>query len=235
MTAIAEHGATAVATAVRMRTVPGASTLLFADEFDTLDLTTATHQGTWRPNDTWQNINLGYRDFAGTNWNLNPNHTPTNNPFTTTNATLTITAPPPPTHHPTTIANAMASQGQTGTVPTWSGGFLVTNTNLLQIHYGYIEIRARYRNTGPGMFPALWLYATQGSNNPTNKGGAEIDIMEIFGDPTHYDTTLHYYTNNQTQATPSRHTSTPQCRWSNPQERPVPRCPLDRPSPTRWS
>ena len=102
----------------------------------------------------------------------------------------------------------MASQGQTGTVPTWSGGFLVTNTNLLQIHYGYIEIRARYRNTGPGMFPALWLYATQGSNNPTNKGGAEIDIMEIFGDPTHYDTTLHYYTNNQTQARPSRHVST---------------------------
>jgi serralysin len=102
----------------------------------------------------------------------------------------------------------MATQGQTGPVPDWSGGMLITNANQHEFLYGYFETRARFRNTGPGMFPAIWLYATRGNTNPDNKGGAEIDIMEIFGDPTRWDTTLHYRDNANNAVRTNLHVAT---------------------------
>ena len=58
---------------------PTAPVLLFSEEFSlALDITTGTagdsiaHQGFWRFNDTWQQVDCGYKDFAGQSWNINP-------------------------------------------------------------------------------------------------------------------------------------------------------------------
>jgi hypothetical protein len=32
------------------------------------------------------------------------------------------------------------------------------------------------------MFPAIWLFRSNNDREPERKGGAEIDILEIFGD-----------------------------------------------------
>jgi len=61
---------------------------------------------------------------------------------------------------------------------------------------GYYEIRAQWPNSGKGMFPALWLYAAPVT--PDNKGGAEIDVLEMFGAPNTINTGLHMLYNNNT-------------------------------------
>ena len=168
--------------------------LIWQDTFDTsLDLTTDTHAGAWRPNDFWQSINRGYRDFAGTNWNLNPNETPGYNPFSVSGGVLRITSQRTPTALNATIAASMAAQQQSGAVPAWSGGMLITNKNLRTFGYGYYEFRTRFPTPGKGMFPALWLYSADGTFNP-GKEGAEIDILEIFGHANGaiVDTTIQY-------------------------------------------
>ena len=191
--------------------------LLWADEFDVLDLSTSTHIGAWRANDFWQNINRGYRDFAGSSWNLNPNEHPAHSPFSVENGVLSIKVRRTPAELRRSIAASMAAQGQDGGVPEWSGGVLVSNRDVRTMHYGYLEIRARLPNPGAGMFPALWLFAADQGNNPLNKGQAEIDILEVFGQrsgsPWHSN--LHFKDNSQVSVRPNQNviTATDTTAW----------------------
>jgi beta-glucanase (GH16 family) len=183
------------ASAARTGTRP---TLVWADEFSgALDLTTPDRHGRWRANDVWQDVSRGYRDFAGTSWNLNPNETPAHTPFSVRNGVLTITMTRTPAELHPTIAASMAAQGQTGPVPEWAGGVLITDPAVHEYRYGYFEVRARFRGVGAGMFPAVWLFATGGSTEPSGKGSAEIDIMEIFGHAAgnRWESTVHYRDN----------------------------------------
>lgn len=168
----------------------GGATLLFFDDFNTLDLVTPGNpNGVWRPNDFWQNISRGYKDFAGTSWNANPNEASVNlNPFSVAGSVLTITAARIPSDRNAAIAASMAAQGQTG-APSWYGGMLISNANLpvQRYLYGYFEMRARFPTQGSGMFPALWFYNSMGGPKPN----AEIDLFEIFGTPNRWTTTLH--------------------------------------------
>ena len=183
----------------------GTEGLIWSDEFTTLDLTTSTHVGMWRANDFWQNINRGYRDFAGSSWNLNPNETPGHNPFSITGGALKITATPTPAALNSTIAASMAAQGISGSVPSWSGGMLITNQDLVQFRYGYFEIRVKFPEHGPGMFPAIWFYGTGNGGNPASKARAEIDMFEIFGDPNgqQWHTGVHFTNSDGNPVRPS--------------------------------
>ncbi|PLS81095.1 hypothetical protein CYG49_03130, partial [Candidatus Saccharibacteria bacterium] len=141
---------------------------------------------------------------------LNPNETidgAKRSAFSIAGSVLTIGSIRTPASWETDIAASMAAQGQSGAVPAWSGGILITNRDIKKFLYGYFEIRARWPNPGKGMFPALWFYATDGSGDPKNKGGAEIDLFEIFGFSTGqpWDITLHYRDNNNISVRPSVH------------------------------
>tara|TARA_Y100000815_G_scaffold109092_1_gene97696 strand:- start:11282 stop:12172 length:891 start_codon:yes stop_codon:yes gene_type:complete len=155
------------------------SRLIWAEEFDApLDLASNEHVGTWRANDTFQNANLGYKDYAGGSWNINPNQHPAYSPFTVTDGILTIKATRTP---PAIVTDIEALRGP-GQVPAWSGGILITNHQLRSFKYGYFEMRARWPVSGKGMFPAFWLYTADGRRlKDPRKSGAEIDIFEILG------------------------------------------------------
>lgn len=186
--------------AVEIKAPVPPTNLIWAEEFDTLDMTTSSHTGAWRPNDFWQNIDQGYRDFAGTNWNLNPNQHPADTPFAVASSVLTITAKRTPSALNASIAATMAAQGVSGSVPAWCGAFMQTNRDVRTFRYAYFEIKARWPNPGKGMFPALWLYATKGDADPLDKGCAEIDILEIFGYAAGqpWSANLHYRNNANT-------------------------------------
>jgi len=60
------------------------------------------------------------------------------------------------------------------------GGTLISNHAVRTFTYGYFEFRACFPRAGHGMWPALWLFAAFGANG-AERGGAEIDVLEIFG------------------------------------------------------
>jgi hypothetical protein len=188
--------------------------LLFSDEFDTFNFASATNaNGFWRPNDFWQSISSGgYKDFAGTSWNINPNN-PTfapYNPFSVSNSILTITCTRTPTALVSAIQAEMTAQGIPGAVPAWCGGMLIQNPAVRKFKYGYFEFRARWPNPGKGMFPALWFYSTDGGADPQGKSWSEIDLLEIFGVSNTWSTSLHggtgYTIGTKTQDTTDWHT-----------------------------
>jgi beta-glucanase (GH16 family) len=150
----------------------------FDEEFSTpLDLTTAFHQGTWRANDFWQNVNTGYRDFGGGSWNINPNQSPRFSPFQVRDGFLTISA----IRTPPELKEQLGLTGISA-IPGWAGGQLVTEMRRNAFLFGYFEFRARWPNGGRGMFPAIWLYVADGTKSADkSKSGAEIDILEILG------------------------------------------------------
>jgi beta-glucanase (GH16 family) len=169
--------------------------LVWGEEFGGgLDLSSVGYVGRWRANDVWQRVDRGYRDFSGSSWNLNPLETPGNSPFAVGGGVLAITAAATPASLVPVISSSMAAQGQSGGVPAWSGGMLISDPGQHQFRYGYIEIRAKLPSHAAGMFPAMWLYAVGGSSNAQNKGGAEIDLFEVFGDPSgsNWHVTTHY-------------------------------------------
>ena len=173
---------------------PGTSaTLLWSEEFNSLDLaSTSNPNGLWRPNSFWQDISLGYLDFAGQSWNVNPN-TATfapYTPFSISNGVLRISVFRTPAALNRPILDQMAAQRVSAAVPAWCGGFLISNPTVHKWKYGYFEIRARWPNPGRGMFPALWFYATDGATDPLGKGTAEIDMAELYGAPSKFYTTL---------------------------------------------
>ena len=188
--------------------------LLFSDEFDAFDLASASHtNGFWRPNDFWQGISSGgYKDFAGTSWNINPNN-PTfapYNPFSVSNGILTITCTRTPTALVSAIQAEMTAQGIPGSVPAWCGGMIVQNPAVRKFKYGYFEFRARWPNPGKGMFPALWFYSTDGGADPLGKSWSEIDLFETFGISNTWSTSLHggtgYTIDTKVQDTTDWHT-----------------------------
>lgn len=169
--------------------------LLWSDEFTSLNLaSTGNPSGTWRPDAIWQDISQGYRDFAGTSWNLNPNDPNTFNttPFSISGSVLTIQAIRTPGPLVVPIRNEMVSQGLVGYPdPAWCGGVLLTNSAVRKFKYGYFEWLARWPNPGKGMHPGLWLFSSDLGADPNNKGTAEIDIIEMYGQSNQMHTTIH--------------------------------------------
>ena len=160
-------------------------TLLWADEFDQLDLSTPSRHGKWRPNESWQDLGTGYRDFAGDSWNVNPNQPgfAPFNPFLVRDSVLTISNTLVPASLRTLIRSTMDGTAQKDLpTPKRMGGMLITDPEVTSFRYGYFEIRVRWPNSGRGMFPAIWLFRSNNDCEPEGKGGAEIDILEIFGD-----------------------------------------------------
>ena len=164
----------------------GGPTLLWSDEFDTLDLASSAHPtGLWRVGDATQGLDDGYRDLSGTNWNINPARAPYDgsSPFSVSDGVLRISATRTPTALESAIADDMAAQGVSGGVPTWCSGHLALNPAVRQLRYGYVEFRVRWPNPGKGMFPALWFFSAAGANPPSHARD-EIDLLEIFGRAT---------------------------------------------------
>ncbi len=153
--------------------------LIWAEEFDKpLDLSTSTHIGKWRPNDQWQNVAVGYKDFGGDSWDINPNQHPLFSPFLVADGVLTIMA----RKTPNAIVPDIEALVGPGNAPKWSGGILISDRLQHSFKYGYFEIRARLPTPGKGMFPAIWLYVSNGKDLPDKrKSGAEIDILEVMG------------------------------------------------------
>jgi serralysin len=164
---------------------------LFNDDFSTVNIASQSNpSGTWMPNDfAWQSKTQGYKDFAGTNWNLNPNDPTTGflSAFSTSSGILTISAFRTPSNIVSAIQAEMNAQGVSGAVPAWCGGMMVSQ---YQYTHGYLEYRARWPNTGKGIFPALWMYLASGVNLPA-KGQAEIDLFEMFGQAGSFSTGMY--------------------------------------------
>jgi beta-glucanase (GH16 family) len=170
-------------------------TLLWADEFDQLDLSTSSRHGKWRPNEFWQDLGTGYRDFAGDSWNVNPNQPgfASFSPFVVRDSVLTISNTVVPASLTTLIRSTMDRTAQKDLpTPKRMGGMLITDPELTKFRYGYFEIRARWPNSGRGMFPAIWLFRSNSDREPEGKSGAEIDIFEIFGDVGSYYVSVHH-------------------------------------------
>ena len=156
------------------------SNATWSDEFDgPLDLSRPGYVGKWSPNE-FGGDGVGYEDFAGQSWNINPFQSPQDNPFSITDSILRITM-----KRTTPSLNNVTSE-------QWAGAYMITNPAVKSFTYGYFESRIRWPNPGVGMFPAFWLYETNG-------GQREIDIMEIFGSPTGrpWTATIHH-SNSQT-------------------------------------
>lgn len=151
----------------------GDATLVWSDEFtgSSLSLATDAGGGTWRTKgyEAGGSLSTGYTDFAGSSWNVSPIQHPSAFPVTVAGSVLTITAKRNP--------------GLSGVTNDWIGAYLVTN-HLTDLHwrYGYFEWRAQFPNTGRGMFPALWLFNNIAGRSD-GKEGAEIDMLEVFGEP----------------------------------------------------
>jgi len=172
-------------------------TLLFSDDFNTLSIAGQSNpNGNWMPKDfAWQPQTQGYQDFAGTNWNLNPNDSNAvpYNPFWVSRGSLTISSFRTPSSIAAAIANENAAHGVSNTTPAWCGGFMISRVSFAN---SYTEWRARWPNTGKGMFPALWFYASQ-LLALSNEVTAEIDLQEMYEAPNSFYTSTH--TTNSTQ------------------------------------
>jgi hypothetical protein len=181
---------------------PPPSNLIWEENFNALSIASGTNpNGVWRPVDLWQDINGGgYRDFAGTNWNVNPNHPDfaAANPFSIVDGALRITSRRCP-ELATQIRQQLDADPSTASLPTpsWCGGMLILNAPVQRVRYGYVEFRMRMPVQGPGMFPAMWLYATGGVGYPLEKSGAEIDMFEQFGASNRWSSTLHQKNSDQ--------------------------------------
>lgn len=211
---------TSVGSSTTSTTIPSQGTAIWHDEFDAFDPTNATLDKPWAMNDpTWQNDERGYVDFAGPGtWNANRweqlgttgGGTTALDPFAVSGGVLTITNAPLPSNVAASVRASADAQGQ-GVVPTPTryGGYLVTNRKYtnpttgqpLEFLGGYFEWRVRFPDaTGTlsrGMFPAVWLYAALGSTNPSDKGRAEVDVLESFGhaSASPFNITTHQQTN----------------------------------------
>jgi len=171
--------------------------LLFAEEFDRLDLATPTTVAfaKWRPMNQWSSLSLaGVAAAAGDavafSFNVNPvGSLSAYSRISVANSVLTIA----PTKTPSigvdpslhaAIQSTMTTEGTwNGTVPPWLSGLISVNRDHSRFRYGYFEIKARWPIIGKGIYPAIWLYGSHGSADPYNRAGAEIDILEIFGRP----------------------------------------------------
>lgn len=152
----------------------GAGGLLFQDGFSRLDLSTDAVPATWRTRGLEDGgpLNKGYVDYAGSSWNVSPAQHPTLNPFTT-GEQLTIQA------------SRLREGGNPANIgyAEWTSGYLVTEPRSGGAWAGgYAEARIRYTPLRGG-FPAFWLFRAENPAASDNKRSAEIDILEVFGEP----------------------------------------------------
>lgn len=183
---------------------PGAPKLIWQYDFGASGLTLRSRsnplEGAWMPNDErWQNATQGYEGFAartclaadvasgvcnmaGGTFDINPDDPAMKgvSPFAVENGSLTISSFRTPASLVPAIMAEIAQQGGKGPAPSFVGGRLTTNPNsFLGFTYGYFEFSVAFPNAGPGMFPALWFYATPRANTKSGKGRAEIDLLEF--------------------------------------------------------
>lgn len=162
--------------------------LIWAEDFTDLSLSDGKTIGRWRCNDYWQPVDQGYADFAGNSWNVNPAQHPGLNPFAINNyGVLSI------------FCRKLSPEVQQKLLidRPWAGGMLITEQRTAMFLYGYVEARIRFPIVSAGMFPAFWLYVADGSAVERQKSGAEIDVMEVYGDPTgtRWGSTVHQMDN----------------------------------------
>ena len=146
---------------------------LWRDEFagSSLSLATDGGGGTWRTRgyEAGGSVQQGYRDFAGSSWNVSPVQHPDHSPFAVADSVLTVTARRNPGL--TDVDGA-----------DWLSGYLVSNhLTGLTWRGGYFEWRAAFPDSGRGMFPALWLFNNVPGRSD-GKQGAEIDVLEVLGE-----------------------------------------------------
>jgi hypothetical protein len=189
---------------------PSTTGLLFRDDFDTNpvfsnnapDESSGTHQA-WRQNDIWQDSRLGFIDLTGNHGSWNANRyetldvagggTQVLDPFSVAGGVLTIVNAALPSNLQASVVAKANAQGQSPSVaPTRYGGYLMTDAKHinpvtgqpLKFKGGYFEWKARFPDfngsNAKGLFPALWLYASDGSADTLGKGRAEIDVAEMF-------------------------------------------------------
>lgn len=88
----------------------------------------------------------------------------------------------------TTAAEKVSTAGK-----DWVGGIMISHGGWTN---GYVEWRARFpaAGNGAGMWPALWLFGqTQSSatQQKASRGLSEMDMLEIFGVPGTWNSTVH--------------------------------------------
>lgn len=183
---------------------PVDGTLVWSDEFASIDFTNASTIRKWRQNDVWQNPEKGYVDFTGNHGSWNGNKwesipvslggTDTLNAFSTSAGVLEIDNRVLPPYDKSGVLAAAAAQGQSPSqAPERWGGYMVTDNGYIdpatgvgqQFLGGYVEVKAKFPDfidpAAKGLLPGIWLFAIGGNTNLENKGGAEIDIAEMFG------------------------------------------------------
>jgi hypothetical protein len=162
--------------AVRFNTAStsGLAKPTWSDEFSGNALSYATDNGggTWRTKgyEAGGSLNNGYVDFAGSSWNAPRAQIEQHGLVSVENSVLSL--------------RAKRNPGIPGVGARWIGVYLVSNhLNNLTWRYGYFEWRMRNSTPARGMFSTLWLF-----NNVPNRGdgheGAEIDMIEVFGNRT---------------------------------------------------
>lgn len=140
--------------------------LIYADEFDNLNLTNGSRTG-------W-NTTYHYGDrFLGNEQQVyvDPNYKGYGiNPFSVSDGVLTITAQKAPVgfEAPSTFKKVAAD--------TYTSGLLNSEASF-SMQYGYYEIRAEMP-AGKGLWPAFWLLQSNG------EWPAEYDVVEVLGHDT---------------------------------------------------
>jgi len=154
---------------------------IWRDEFNTLSISDGGTRRNWLPSEQGVNDN-GHVGGGSKSWEWTPHGGPAAlNIWSVSNSVLTMKCIKNP--------GGQYAGGQLITEP-WIGGTMTTDPATGGAWtYGYFEFRARLPVHGKGMFPALWMYKSVGSNG---HDAAEFDLMEIFGhDGQPWNTTIH--------------------------------------------
>lgn len=157
----------------------GKFTPTWSDEFTGSALswvtTSGSSQGNWvstgnEGGDAQGNLQTGHTDYVGSSYDSPKSISDQYGIVTVANSVMTI--------------SCLRNPGGNGISNTWLGVYLVSNRWAnLSWKYGYFEFRMRCPNPVRGMFPALWFYNNT-TYTPASHSGAEIDLLEVFGNPT---------------------------------------------------